>query len=119
MNSYFLDFKRLRGRELAKGVIARPVLFNKDAMVILFEIYSSVPRHKHSSFQFGVILGGRGRFSIGGEIRDVKKGTFYYIPSNVEHEVKVIEAPLYALDVFMPPRLDYAWMFEDRRSENA
>lgn len=97
--------------EVTSGIVARPVYCDDKIMVILFEVKREVPMHNHSSMQFGLVLSGKAEFIIGNKTSIVEQGSFYYIPSGVIHEVKVLERPFRALDVFMPPREDYKHLF--------
>lgn len=106
-----MDSRFIKGVELVKGVYAKPLYLDSERMVILFEIYEDIPMHKHVNLQIGIILDGRGVFKIGGEEKEVEKEVFYHIPSNVEHELRVMEKPVKALDIFIPPREDYKKLF--------
>lgn len=107
----FLNSDEAPKIKLANGIIARPLYCNGKFMVILFEVREEVPIHSHSCVQFGFILDGRAEFNIGNEMKIVEKGCFYYIPSNIPHGVRVLKSPLFALDIFMPPREDYKHFF--------
>jgi len=98
------------------GIRLRPIYYTDVFMTILFIIEDEVPSHRHLSIQFGLILDGEAVFKIGDREFKVSGNTFYYIPSNVEHSVKVLKKPLYALDFFIPPREDYVKYFRNRDS---
>ena len=54
-----------------------------------------------------MVLEGEFELTIAHDIRLLKKGDAYLIPSGVEHSVRVMESQTYALDIFSPPRDDY------------
>jgi len=59
----------------------------------------------HPEEQISYIEKGVVEFEVNGEKRILRKGDMQYIPSNVEHEVKVIEECV-ILDIFTPIRRD-------------
>ena len=67
-----------------------------------------VPEHSHPHEQAGLVLAGRFRFRIGGDERVTGPGDAFIVPPNVAHAGLVVEGPARILDVFSPPREDYA-----------
>lgn len=68
----------------------------------------TVPMHTHKHEQLGMVYAGEARLRIGNEERFVKKGDFYYIPSNTPHSDTCIGSePFVMLDIFYPPRKDF------------
>ena len=51
---------------------------------------------------------GRLRFRIGADEKVAGPGDAFIAPPNVVHEGEVIEGPCRVLDIFSPPREDYA-----------
>ncbi len=66
-----------------------------------------VPRHQHPNEQLGYVMEGVMTLEIGGEARDLGPGACYLIPGNVPHGATSPDGCL-LLDVFSPPRADYA-----------
>lgn len=60
---------------------------------------------QHVEEQISYIEHGIVEFDVGGVVRVLGEGESIYIPSNVEHQVKVIEKCT-ILDVFTPVRVD-------------
>ena len=60
---------------------------------------------QHLEEQISYIEHGSVEFEVGGVVRLLSVGDSVYIPSNVEHRVKVIEKCT-ILDVFTPVRVD-------------
>jgi quercetin dioxygenase-like cupin family protein len=60
---------------------------------------------QHPEEQISYIEHGLVEFEVGGVVRVLRQGDSVYIPSNVEHRVKVIEECT-ILDVFTPVRVD-------------
>ena len=104
---HFIDWSQRPSRELAPGVMLQ--LAGTEHMMLSYVTLqpgSTVPLHKHPHEQVGIMVSGRGEFTIGGETRHVKAGDCYQIPGGVEHALTVSELTV-ALDIFCPPREDY------------
>ena len=69
---------------------------------------SQVPMHDHPHEQMGVVLEGEFVMVIGGESRTIRTGDKYVIPGGVQHGVTEVMTRSVALDIFSPPREDYA-----------
>jgi quercetin dioxygenase-like cupin family protein len=66
-----------------------------------------VEEHSHPHEQVGMVLEGRALFRIGGEEKVLTAGDLYRIPGGVPHQVRNLDAPARALDIFYPVREDY------------
>ncbi|WP_053360903.1 cupin domain-containing protein [Bacillus sp. FJAT-27251] len=60
---------------------------------------------QHPEEQISFIEKGQVEFEVGGVTRILKEGDTQYIPSNIEHRVKVLEECV-ILDIFTPIRKD-------------
>ena len=67
-----------------------------------------IPEHSHPHEQAGLVLAGVFRFRIGAEEKVAVAGDAFIVPPNVVHEGEVVEGPVRVLDIFSPPREDYA-----------
>ncbi|UCC38617.1 MAG: cupin domain-containing protein [Candidatus Aminicenantes bacterium] len=67
---------------------------------------SIIPTHKHPHEQTGYVISGRMIFTIGGERFEAKPGDGWNIPSNMEHDVEVLEDTV-VIEVFSPAREEY------------
>jgi quercetin dioxygenase-like cupin family protein len=74
---------------------------------------SAMPRHEHPHEQFGVMLEGALELTIGDETRLLRPGTAYTIPGGVPHHARTLDEGCLVLDIFAPPREDYARMAEE------
>ena len=66
-----------------------------------------VPLHEHPNEQIGYVLEGVITLTIGDETRDLPPGASYLIPGDTPHEGSSVDGCV-VLDVFSPPRADYA-----------
>jgi len=72
----------------------------------ILEKGSVIPKHKHPHEQTGYVISGQMIFTIGNERFEAEPGDSWNIPSNVEHDVEVLEDTV-VIEVFSPAREDY------------
>ena len=113
MKPRFLKPSDMKCIMVMKGVYANPLYLDEELMIMRMQVYEDVPVHRHENIQVGVVVDGKGVFIVDGEEIPVEKGSFFTIPSNVGHGVRVLEAPLIVIDMFRPPREDYRKYFEE------
>jgi quercetin dioxygenase-like cupin family protein len=96
-------------RELAEGVNTR-IFPGEQAMlsVVTLEPHSQGKVHSHAQEQWGVLLRGECvRFQEGVEV-PVKPGDFWRTPGHVPHGMRAGAKGALVLDIFSPPRPEYA-----------
>jgi quercetin dioxygenase-like cupin family protein len=65
--------------------------------------------HHHDDFdQLVYIASGRCNYYIEGVPHDLVAGSFLLVPRGAEHYVEPTEAPCVNIDIFTPPRADFA-----------
>ncbi len=72
-----------------------------------------MPAHQHPQEQLGVMLEGHLELTIGDETRMLAPGDAYTIPGDVPHHARTAEDGCLVLDIFSPPREDYARMAKE------
>jgi quercetin dioxygenase-like cupin family protein len=94
--------------EQLNPAVARQYITADRVTIARFELKRGgiVPRHAHENEQVSVVLSGALLFRIDGREITVKGGEALQIPSNVPHEVEVVEDTL-VMDVFSPIRQDW------------
>jgi quercetin dioxygenase-like cupin family protein len=110
--SYFIDPKdapRLIQMDGLEATILTGLHGEKMMMVLNATLpNNTVPMHSHKHEQLGMVYSGEAKLCIGNEERVVKKGDFYYIPSNTPHSDTCIgDKPFVMLDIFYPIRKDF------------
>ena len=75
---------------------------------LVMEQGCQIPEHSHPHEQAGLVMEGRLRFRIGADEKVAGPGAAFIAPPNVVHEGEVLEGPCRVLDIFSPPREDYA-----------
>lgn len=92
-------------QQVAPGVLGTYLGGNDEvnAMHWIFDDNTALARHSHAAVQFGYIIRGSFRMTIGDAKMVLKAGDSYTIPAHVKHEfVSVGETE--AIDVFTPAR---------------
>ena len=106
--SYFL-LKDMETKQPAEGVKIRVIPGERMTMAFFhLEPRSKIPEHAHPHEQMGTVIKGTLEFVLGGEKRIVKEGDAYHVPSDMVHSGRCGDSPAQILEVFSPPRDDYA-----------
>jgi quercetin dioxygenase-like cupin family protein len=94
--------------EMLPGVVRRTLTEGERMMLVevTLEQGAVVPAHTHPHEQIGYLASGRLLFQIGDERRELAAGDSWLVPSNVSHQVTVLETSI-AVDIFSPPREEY------------
>ena len=107
--SAFADLDEIGPIGIWDGVLARTVDGEQCSFgVVELEPDSVVRDHQHPNEQLGIVVSGSVRFRIGDEERELRPGGTWRIPPNVPHEVTTGPEGAVVLDVFAPPRADWA-----------
>ncbi len=106
---YFVDEENMSTKSIAPGVSIAVAGGDRAQMsFVTLTPGSQVPMHDHPHEQLGVVLEGEFVMVIGEESRTIKTGDKYVIPGGVRHGVTEVRVKSVALDIFSPPREDYA-----------
>ena len=106
---YFVEEENMSTKSIAPGVSIAVAGGDKAQMsFVTLTPGSQVPMHDHPHEQLGVVLEGEFVMVIGEERRTIKTGDKYVIPGGVRHGVTEVMVESVALDIFSPPREDYA-----------
>ena len=91
------------------GVLARTVDGENCSFgVVELAPNALVPEHRHPNEQLGIVVSGSVLFRVGDEERELGPGGIWRIPPDVPHEVQTGPNGAVVLDVFSPPRADWA-----------
>lgn len=106
---YFVEEENMSTKSIAPGVSIAVAGGERAQMsFVTLTPGSQVPLHDHPHEQMGVVLEGEFVMVIGEESRTIKTGDKYVIPGGVRHGVTEVMVDSVALDIFSPPREDYA-----------
>jgi len=99
-------------REVLPGVKRRILSWDKDAMLVLYNISANtvIAKHNHVNAQHGLVIKGGGTFEFSnGKRYEIRENEAYYVPPNEDHMLLTGPAPENIfLDVFLPPRKDFS-----------
>jgi quercetin dioxygenase-like cupin family protein len=95
-------------RQLVEGVELSTLVHGKKTLMGQFKIArgSEVPAHTHPHEQTGILISGRLRFNVDGEIFDAEPGDSWCLLGDVEHSAQALEDSV-IIEVFSPVREDY------------
>jgi len=104
-------FTKNSERELTphiEGIKYKTLAFGERTSLseFILEKGSIIPKHKHPHEQTGYVISGRLIFTIGNERFEAEPGDSWNIPSDMEHDVEVLEDTV-VIEVFSPAREDY------------
>lgn len=106
---YFVEEENMSTKSIAPGVSIAVAGGERAQMsFVTLTPGSQMPLHDHPHEQMGVVLEGEFVMVIGEESRTIKTGDKYVIPGGVRHGVTEVMVDSVALDIFSPPREDYA-----------
>lgn len=73
------------------------------------EVGMDLNPHSHDDFdQLVYIAAGRCNYYVDGQPNDMTAGSFLLVPRGSEHYVEPTEGPCINIDIFSPPRADFA-----------
>ena len=111
MSDYFFHIDNLEqglARELTEGVTTRIFPGDKAMLsVVRIEPNAQGKLHSHPEEQWGYMIEGSATRIQGGEHIQVKKGSFWRTPGDIEHSIIAGPEGCVILDVFAPPREEY------------
>ncbi len=95
-------------RQLAEGVEMSTLVHGEKTLMSQFKIVkgSEVPAHSHPHEQTGMLISGKLRFNVAGEIFEAEPGDSWCLPGGVEHSADALEDAV-VVEIFSPVREDY------------
>jgi unsaturated pyranuronate lyase len=96
-------------RQVWDGVVSRAVHGDEVTLTLLeLDAGAIVPEHSHENEQVGILIEGSVTFRIGEETGEVRPGGMWRIRAHVPHSVTVGPEAAVIVEVFAPPRHDWA-----------
>jgi quercetin dioxygenase-like cupin family protein len=95
-------------RQIVEGVELSTLVHGEKTLMGQFKIAkgSAIPAHSHPHEQTGIMISGKLRFNVDGEVMDVETGDSWCLPGGVEHSAEALEDSI-IIEVFSPVREDY------------
>ena len=107
--SAFENLERIAPVPVWQAIAARMVNGERLTLAVVeLDPGAVVAEHAHENEQLGLVLQGSMDFRIGDERRTVGPGETWTIPSNTPHEAVAGPEGAVVIDVFAPPRDDWA-----------
>ncbi len=91
MNFYPEMIRNLPEIDIALSGVKGWLIQSEERQVVLFEIepIGKIPDHTHGA-QWGVMLDGKMKLTIGGETKVYQNGDIYFIPANTVHSAEFL-----------------------------
>jgi quercetin dioxygenase-like cupin family protein len=106
--SAFADVRTLPPQQIWGGILGRTVHGERVTLSLLeLDAGSVVPEHSHENEQVGFLLDGTVLFTIGGEQKELGRGSTWRILANVPHSVEVGPDGAIIVEAFSPIRVDW------------
>jgi len=95
-------------RQLMEGIHLTTLVHGEKTLMGQFKIAkgSAIPPHSHPHEQTGIMISGKIRFNVAGEITEVEAGDSWCLQGGVEHSAEALEDSS-IIEVFSPVREDY------------
>ena len=95
-------------RQLLEGIDFSTLVHGEKTLMAQFKIAKGVaiPTHSHPHEQTGIMISGKLRFNVDGEITDVATGDSWCLPGDIEHSAEALVDSV-IVEVFSPVREDY------------
>lgn len=95
-------------RQLVQGVELSTLVYGEKTLMGQFKIAkgSEIPMHSHPHEQTGIMISGKLRFNVDGEIFEAETGDSWCLPGDVEHSAEALEDSV-IVEIFAPVREDY------------
>jgi quercetin dioxygenase-like cupin family protein len=107
--SAFNELHSIPPQLLADGYLARAVHGKQLTLAVVeVEAGAELAEHQHANEQFGIVIEGSVVFRVGEETKTVGPGGIWRIPSKIPHTVTGGAEGAVVIDVFSPPRDDWA-----------
>jgi quercetin dioxygenase-like cupin family protein len=95
-------------RQLLEGVELTTLVHGEKTLMGQFKIAkgAAIPAHSHPHEQTGIMVIGKLRFNVDGQVVDMETGDSWCLPGGVEHSAEALEDSV-VVEVFSPVREDY------------
>lgn len=116
--SLLANLETLVAKRIWDGVVARVVEGRLLTLAVVeLDPDALVPEHRHENEQLGFVIRGSVTFVIGDETEELGPGGTWRIPSDSSHVVRAGPDGAVVVDVFSPPRGDWAALDDEPARE--
>src|SRR5690349_14859081 len=102
------DWSRIKKENPAPG-IQRQMVVGENLMIcrFTFEPFLVTPEHTHPHEQMTLVVQGKVKFFIEGEVKIVSPGDVLHFPPNNRHGATMLDEEVVLIDIFSPIREDF------------
>jgi len=102
------DWSRIKKDNPAPG-IQRQMVVGENVMVVrfTFEPFLVTPEHTHPHEQMTLVVKGKVKFFIDGEVKIVSAGDVLHFPPHNRHGATMLDEEVVLIDIFSPIREDF------------
>ena len=102
------DWSRIKRENPAPG-IQRQMVVGENVMVVrfTFEPFLVTPEHTHPHEQMTLVVQGKVKFFIEGEVKIVSPGDVLHFPPHNRHGATMLDEEVVLIDIFSPIREDF------------
>lgn len=102
------DWSRIKKENPAPG-IQRQMVIGQNVMVVrfTFEPFLVTPEHTHPHEQITLVVQGKVKFFIDGEVKIVSPGDVLHFPPHNRHGATMLDEEVVLIDIFSPIREDF------------
>jgi quercetin dioxygenase-like cupin family protein len=102
------DWAKVETETIAPG-IGRQMVIGENVMVcrFTFDPFVVTDEHSHPHEQMTLVIKGKVKFTIDGEVRIVAPGDVLYFPPNNRHGATMLDEEVVLIDIFSPIREDF------------
>lgn len=102
------DWSRIKKNNPAPG-IQRQMVVGENIMIcrFTFEPFLVTPEHTHPHEQMTLVIQGKVKFFIEGEVKIVSPGDVLHFPPNNRHGATMLDEEVVLIDIFSPIREDF------------
>ncbi|MDI1241608.1 MAG: cupin domain-containing protein [bacterium] len=102
------DWSRVKKESPAPG-IQRQMVIGQNVMMVrfTFEPFLVTPEHTHPHEQMTLVVQGKVKFFIEGEVKIVSPGDVLHFPPHNRHGATMLDEEVVLIDIFSPIREDF------------
>ena len=102
------DWEKLPYEQQAPGIQRQMVVGENFMMVrFTFEPFLVTPEHTHPHEQMTLVVKGKVKFTIDGEVKIVSAGDVLHFPPHNRHGATMLDEEVVLIDIFSPIREDF------------
>jgi quercetin dioxygenase-like cupin family protein len=108
ISALITDWTKIKTEQPAPG-IKRQMVIGKNLMMcrFTFEPFLVTPEHTHPHEQMTLVIKGKVKFTVEGEVVIVAPGDVLHFPSNNRHGATMLDEEVVLIDIFSPIREDF------------